>query len=119
MKTSALITAIQFNPGDGKPRTDIPDQTAYHLHVVGWKPPMTRMVTYLDDELHQQQLTIPNWDVPLPRRADLSRITVEQIERTIWERYEAAKPEDPNLGVDRERFFSTAAEAIHDLIGGA
>lgn len=118
MKTSTLITAIQFSPGDGKPRTDIPDQTAYHLHMVGWKPPITRAVTFLDDELREQQLTIPNWDVPLPRRADLSRITVAQIERTIWQRL-CARGYDSHATARLDKAVNEAAEAIHDLIGGA
>lgn len=117
MKTSTLITAIQFNPGDNKPRTDIPDQTAYHLHMVGWKPPMTRMVTFLDDDLREQQLTIPNWDVPLPRRADLSRITVEQIERTIRERLEVRH--GPHAMAALDKAVNEAAEAVRDLLGGA
>lgn len=66
---SILITAVQFRPETGDPRTDITDQTAYHLAQVGWKPLMTRKIRYLDDENHAQTLTIPAWDAPLPKRA--------------------------------------------------
>lgn len=65
MRTRTMITAIQLHPlQPGEPQTEVLDQAAYHLAMAGWRPPTARTIRFLNDDLVEETMHIPAWEVP-------------------------------------------------------